>query len=147
MSATLWVMSRPTSFRLSEELLERLESEASAAGTTVTALVSELLTEGLDQLGYAGLVFRGGPSGRRAAIAGGPDVWEVVRDLRDMEGQEDERIRALCAVNGLDPRQISIAIDYYLDHREVIDERIAADEAAAARVRLQLERRAQLFAS
>lgn len=139
-------MPRPTSFRLPEDLLRRLDDEASTTGTTVTALVSELLEEGLDQRRHPGIVFRGGPSRRRAAVAGGPDVWEVIRDLGGLGGPEDVRIRALADAVGIDPHRVGLAVDYYVDHREEIDERIAADEAAAARVRLQLERRAQLFA-
>lgn len=140
-------MARPTSFRLSEELLQDLEAEASASGSTLTGLVTELLQEGLAVRRHPGLVFRGGPSGRRAALAGGPDVWEVIRDLQHLDGSQDERLRALDEATGIDARQAQVAVDYYVDHADEVDARIVADEAAAARVRLRLERRAQLFAS
>ena len=140
-------MARPTSFRLSEELLQDLEAEASASGSTLTGLVTELLQEGLAVRRHPGLVFRGGPSGRRAALAGGPDVWEVIRDLQRLDGSQDERLRALDEATGIDARQAQVAVDYYVDHVDEVDARIVADEAAAARVRLRLERRAQLFAS
>lgn len=140
-------MARPTSFRLPEALLDRLDDEASATGSTLTGLVAELLEEGLAVRRHPGLVFRGGASGRRAAIAGGPDVWEVIRDLQHLEGTQDVRLRALQEATGVEPRQAQVAVDYYLDHADEVDARIVADEAAAARVRLRLERRAQLFAS
>jgi hypothetical protein len=30
---------------------------------------------------HPGIAFRDGPSGRRAALAGGPDVWEAIVTL------------------------------------------------------------------
>lgn len=34
---------------------------------------------------HPGVVFKDGPSGRRAAIAFGPDVWEIVKVLRELD--------------------------------------------------------------
>ena len=51
-------------------------------GASITQLVSSLLDEGLKTRRFPGVVYRSGPVGRRAALVGGPDVWEVVRDLR-----------------------------------------------------------------
>jgi hypothetical protein len=132
---------------LPEGLLGRLEEEASAAGTTVTALVTELLTEGLDLRRFRGLVYRDGPTGRRVALVGGPDVWEVIRDLRHLEGDQGDRVQALSTSTGVAPAMILQAIDFYGASPAAVDERIAADEAAASRTRLRLDRRAQLFAS
>jgi predicted nucleic acid-binding protein len=38
--------------------------------------------EGLACAAHPGIVFKPGPSGRRAALAGGPDVWEIAAALR-----------------------------------------------------------------
>ncbi len=75
-------MARPTSFRLSSELLARLEEEAARTGSTVTGLVSGLLDEGLKTRRFPGIVYRDGPAGRRARLVGGPDVWELYRAPR-----------------------------------------------------------------
>ncbi len=32
---------------------------------------------------HPGIAFRDGPVGRRAALAGGPDVWEVIETLQN----------------------------------------------------------------
>ncbi len=80
-------MTRPTSFRLPEELLERIEAESLAVGASITQLVSSMLDEGLKTRRFTGVVYRNGPSGRRAALVGGPDVWEVVRDRSGAWGQ------------------------------------------------------------
>ena len=63
-------------------LMQRLDGEGDHArdrdGVTVTALLDQLIIEGTDQLDYPGIVFRGPAHDRRAALAAGPDVWEIV---------------------------------------------------------------------
>lgn len=140
-------MARPTSFRLPDGLLDRVEAEARSTGVTLTALVASLLDEGLVVRRFPGIVYRDGATGRRAALAGGPDVWEVIRDLRTTTGEPVDRVSATAAATGLMPRQVQNAIDFYVANPDAIDEQIADDEAAAARVRLQVERRARLLSS
>src|SRR4051812_49143995 len=89
-------MSRSTtSLRLDDKLRERLAMLAEAEGTSLTALVERLLREGLAVAAHPGIVFKPGPTGRRAALAGGPDVWEIASALRQTSGSESERIDAL----------------------------------------------------
>jgi len=84
-----------TSVHLDDTLRERLAAEAAAQGTTVTELIERFVREGLATAAHPGVVFRPGPSGRRAALAGGPDAWEIVAALRHQPGYEAERIAAL----------------------------------------------------
>jgi hypothetical protein len=42
--------------------------------------------QGIDQLDYPGIIFRGPAHDRRAALAAGPDVWEVVSRLQELDG-------------------------------------------------------------
>src|SRR5437879_6179623 len=81
-----------TSLRLDDRLRQRLAAAAEAEGATVTALVERFVREGLAIAEHPGIVFKPGSSGRRAALAGGPDVWEVVSGLRRLSGSESERI-------------------------------------------------------
>lgn len=140
-------MSRPTSFRLPEELLERLDAEASTSGTSATALVTSLLDEGLKIRRFPGVVYRGGPAGRRAGLAIGPDVWEVVRAVRTASGKGDQRLRRIADESGLTVDQVRLAVDFYAAFPEEIDARIAADEEAARRVRELVDRRERLLSS
>lgn len=92
---------------------------------------------------YPGIVFRDGPTGRRPAVIGGPDVWEVVQVFL----AEDRNTRATAENLDLRPGLVDAAIAYYADNREAIDEWIEAnrtmmDEAAAAFDRQQAIRRA-----
>lgn len=132
-----------TSIRLEDELRKRLATLAASEGTTVTEMIERFVREGLASAGYSGIVFKGGPSGRRAALAGGPDVWEVIAALRDTDGSEAERVAALAAQFGTHERQVVIALDYAAAHREEIEARIQANERAlveAERTAIERER-------
>jgi hypothetical protein len=137
-------VARPTSFRLSSDLLGRLEQEASGAGLTVSALVTELLDEGLRVRRFPGVVFRDGPAGRRAGLVGGPDVWEVVRDVRAAAGRGQAKIRRVAAGAGLSESQVRLAVDYYAAFPDEVDARLAAEERAAAQLRELVTRRERL---
>jgi len=140
-------VSRPTSFRLPDELLARLEEEASSKGTSVSSLVSSVLDEGLNTRRFPGVVYRDGPTGRRAGLLGGPDVWEVVRALKAASGDAEARVRTVSEERGLPLAQVRLAIDFYGEHAEEVEARIALDEQAAERVRKVVERREKLLSA
>lgn len=137
-------MGRPTSFRFSEELSARLDEEAASAGVSVSALVTTLLDEGLKIRRFQGVVFREGPAGRRAGLVGGPDVWEIIRDVRGGAGRGEGRIRRVAAEAGLTEAQVRLAVDFYAAFPDEIDVRLAAEERAAAQLREVVARRERL---
>ena len=138
-------MSRPASFRLPEDLLQRIDEEAAERQTSVTALVSMLLDEGLKTRRFPGIVYRDGPTGRRAGLLGGPDVWELIVALRAMPGRGEQRLRRLASELGLQASQVHAALDFYAEHPGEIDERIAANERTAKRLRISVQRRDRLL--
>jgi hypothetical protein len=140
-------MSRPTSFRLPEELLRRLDEEADARGMSVTALVAVLLDEGIKTHRFPGVVYRQGPTGRRAALAAGPDVWEVVRAVSATKGRGEQRLRAVADATDLAIAQVRLAVDFYAAFPAEVDERIDADRRAAERIRELIDRRERLLSS
>ena len=138
-------MARPASFRLPEELLERIDAEASDRQTSVTALVSMLLDEGLKTRRFPGIVYREGPAGRRAGVVGGPDVWELVSAIQSTPGRGEQRLKRLADTFALPLHQVRLALDFYAAHPAEIDERIAANERAATRLRKAIEHRERLL--
>ena len=140
-------MPRPTSFRLPEDLLERLDAEASRNGTSTTALVTALLGEGLKTRRFPGIVYRDGPAGRRAGLVHGPDVWEVIRAIRDASGEGDARLAEVAEASNLTAGQIRLAVDFYTAYPDEVDVRIAADEQAASELDEMLARRTRLLSS
>jgi hypothetical protein len=124
------LMPSSTSFRLSDRAKERLQQRADREGITATALLERLILEGVDTLVHPGIVYRGPAADRRAAIAGGPDVWEVVVRLRELTGAEEERIELLAEESELHPRQIRLALEFAVRHPHDVDRRIALQEEA-----------------
>jgi Ribbon-helix-helix protein, copG family len=119
-----------TSIRLDDELRERLAAAAAAGGSTLTELIERFVREGLAAADHPGIVFKPGPAGRRAALAGGPDVWEIVASLRHASGSEARRIKAVAHELGLHERQVVIALNYAAANREEVDARIHANDVA-----------------
>jgi hypothetical protein len=83
------IMAASTSFRISDAARTRLATRAAREGMTATALLDLLIVEGTDQLDYPGIIFRGPAHDRRAALAAGPDVWEVIARLQELDGGEE----------------------------------------------------------
>lgn len=124
------------SARFSAEVVEMLDARSERLGQSKARVAERLIEEGLRVEEHPGIVFRSGPTGRRAGIAGGPDVWEIVRDLKGAaaEGAADP-IEAVAHVSGLERAVVELAAGYYADHPEDVDERIRANERAAERLR------------
>jgi hypothetical protein len=119
-----------TSLRLDDELRQRLAAQAEKAGTSLTVLVERMLREGLAIEEHPGIVFKPGPSGRRAALAGGPDVWEIASALRRMSGTEAEQVRAVGREFGIHERQVMIAVNYAAANPEEIEARVRGNDLA-----------------
>lgn len=122
--------SKSTSFRISQGARDRLAGHAEREGMSATALLERLIVEGVDALDHAGVIFRGPPHDRRAALAAGPDVWEIIARLQDLEGSEEQRIALVADETELHPRQIRIAIDFAAEHAADVEARIARHRAA-----------------
>ena len=125
-------MATSTPFRISETAKRRLASRAAEEGTSATALLDRLIVEGIEQLDYPGIVFRGPVRDRRAALAAGPDVWEIIARLQELNGSEEQRISTLSAESELPPRLIRIALDYAAEHADDVTQRIDRNRAMCA---------------
>lgn len=139
-------MAASTSFRISDSARRHLTSRAAHEGVSATALLERLIVEGVEQLDYPGIVFRGSAHDRRAALAGGPDVWEVLGRLRELDGSTEERIATLSEESELHPRLIRIAVDYAAEHAEEIRELMDRNVAMVERSRRAAEQRGALLA-
>ena len=139
-------MAASTSFRISDEARVRLAARAAREGVTATALLDQLIVEGTDQLDYPGIVFRGPAHDRRAALAAGPDVWEIVARLQELDGSEEQRISLLTAESDLHPRLVRVALDYAAEHSGQIRERIDRNRAMGERSLRTAGQRAALLA-
>jgi uncharacterized protein (DUF433 family) len=82
---------------------------------------------------HPGIVFRDGPAGRRAALAAGPDVWEVIETLKDTGLTGEQAIVATAEWGNLTLAQVRTAMRYYGDFRDEVDERIALNRERTER--------------
>jgi hypothetical protein len=91
-----------------------------------------------DSCEHPGIAIRPGPTGPRAALFDGPDVWEVIAALQALRDEDPTRrgevLRSeLRTVTGLTTAQVAAALDYYTAHPEDIDTRIAGNNETAER--------------
>ena len=82
---------------------------------------------------HPGIIFKPGPSGRRAALAYGPDVWEVVKFLREVDERGPGALVAAAEAFAVDVGRITSAISYYGDYGAEIDGEIEVAETASMR--------------
>ncbi|HJQ42001.1 MAG TPA: hypothetical protein VJ831_02855, partial [Jatrophihabitantaceae bacterium] len=72
--------SAPRSIRFDETVSQRLATYvAGHAGWSGSSAANRFVDEGLRMEEHPGVVFRDGPTGRRAVLIGGPDVRDVIR--------------------------------------------------------------------
>lgn len=140
-------MSVSVSYRLDPQLKERLTQRAQEEGVSETALVARLIDEGLETSAHPGIVYRDGPAGRRAAVAGGPDVWEVIVAVRHTGEGGDARVGAAAAQLGIPEALVRTAVSFAAAHPDGIETMIARNEAAAERARQAARERERFLAS
>ena len=141
--------STPRAVRFDPAVLERLRRYVRAhSGLSASALTSRFVDEALRMEEHPGVLFRDGPSGRRAVLIGGPDIWEVIRVVRSARSVEPdldaEAILALAVeTTGLPSGRVRVALDYWAAYPDEIEQQIRdADEAERAAEELwQRERR------
>jgi hypothetical protein len=125
------------SARWDADVVERLSRRSELDGTNKSRLAERYVDEGTRMDEHPGTVFRGGPTGRRAALAGGPDVWEVMATLKGGKARGEKAVAATAKLLNLTDSQVRVAVRYYGAYPEEIDERIKrnvedADAAEAA---------------
>jgi hypothetical protein len=121
------------SLRVAPPLLQELDELASRGGWRREDVARIYIEEGPRMEAHAGIVFRSGPGGRRAAIAGGPDVWEIARVARELGAHGEAACERVSKLLGLDPAQVATALSYYERYAEEIDSRIRRVDDMAQR--------------
>jgi len=126
-------MSVNVSVRLDDTLAERLRLRARAAGESLSDRLRRYAEEGSRRDEHPLITFRDGPAGRRAAVVGGPDVWEIVMWLEDLASEGDP-VRVLAAEQDVSRPLIDAALRYRDAYPDEVEARIALhrhDTAAA----------------
>ena len=146
-------MSSPRSVRFESSTLAKLTSYASRhPGMTSSSAAALLVEEGLRMDSHPGVVFREGPAGRRAGLVAGPDVWEVIRAVRQARASEPELsaedvLRLVADGAALPLTAVQVAVSYYAAFPDEVDAMIDAADAAEVAAEAEWERARQLLAT
>ncbi len=126
-------MSVNVSIRIDENLADRLRLRARACGETLSDRLRRYADEGIRQDEHPLITFRDGPTGRRAGLIGGPDIWEIAMWIDDL-ANEGESIEVLVEETPLTRSQIEAALRYRSAYPDEVNTRIELHrlETAAA---------------
>ena len=115
----------PRSIRLVDRVDEGIQTLARRSGRDVSAVVNEMLDEGLKMRRIPGIVFSDTAHGRVARVAGsGLAVYEIVRAFREMD-QDQDRLRT--AYHWLPEQQLRSALAYAEAYADEIEQRLDGD--------------------
>jgi hypothetical protein len=139
-------MVAPTNVRFPDAVDKLLADYARQAGAKKSSVVVGAVREWLRMQAHPGIVFVPTVSGeRRAALAVGPQVWAVAEAWQ----QHDKGERTAAAVAdavGLSAADVEIALAYWADYRDEIDELISRQHASQDEALHAWERRRALDA-
>lgn len=126
----------------SEPVYQRLKARASSGRLAISALAERLIDEGLRMDAHPAIVFREGPTGRRAALAGGPEVADVIGAMVSGDVPVKQRKVRAADLMAVSSAMVDAALAYYADYTDEIDDELAerariADEMEAAWARRQ----------
>jgi hypothetical protein len=111
------------SVRLDDRLAKQLKLSASAAGETVSDRLRRYAEEGARRDEHPMITFRDGPTGRRAGLITGPDVWEIAMWIDDLAAVKDPA-KTLARDGVVTRAQIDAALRYRAAYPEEIQARI-----------------------
>jgi hypothetical protein len=142
----------PRSIRFDERVSDRLRAYvASHPGWSGSSAANRFVDEALRMEDHPGVIFRDGPTGRRAVLIGGPDAREVIRAVKSARAAEPkldaDQIVALVASNtGVPAHQVETAIRYWAAYHDEIDSWIDEVETFEEQALQAWERRQDLLA-
>ncbi|MBG0812740.1 hypothetical protein HS045_00655 [Planomonospora sp. ID82291] len=143
----------PRSVRFEDAVLDKLAKFVMEhPGLSVSAAVNLLITEALRMEEHPGVLFRTGPTGRRAVVVGGPDVWEIVRAVKatrasDPDASPEEIVAMVAEYSGLPVHQVRTATRYWSAHPDEVDAQIEGADTAAREAEARWRRERDLLAS
>lgn len=142
----------PRSIRFDERVSDRLAAYVAAhPGWSGSSAANRFVDEALRMEDHPGVVYRDGPTGRRAVLIGGPDVREVIRAVRSARASEpdlraDEIVSLVSANTGAAVRLVETAIRYWAAYPDEIDSWIDDVESYEAQQLQAWDRRQNLLA-
>jgi hypothetical protein len=120
------------SLRIPRGIAERLGRAARRSGHSRSSLVQRYVDEGLRRDRHPRITFKDGPTGRRAALVGGPDVWELASFVDDLTVRGEAAVEQAARDLTLPIEDVRAGLAYAAEFPDEIRERLALNEEAAA---------------
>lgn len=117
-------MGAAVSIRLPDMTAAKVSALAAREHRSVAEMVRLLAEEALALREFPEILFVDGPTGRRARLIRGPDVWEVIEPYL-LAGKDWPLLRE--SYPDLDEPLLRAAVRYYEAYPEEIEARIAAN--------------------
>lgn len=133
------------SVRVSAEVRDRLQREALKAGEPPASFAEQLIEEGLRLRAHPLVRFVDGPTGRRARLIQGPDVWEIISFLQRSDATGEDKVAHATQWFDVPASHVEAALAYYSAFPDEIDDRIRANEDALAEAEAIAAGRRQLL--
>lgn len=125
------------SFRIPDELARRVAYHARSWSTPRDSDTYRQIIEEWTRLqDHPGVRFVDGPAGRRAALVGGPDIWEIVDVARDLSFDPS---RIADAYPWLTEEKLAVARRYFEAYPDEIEALIDDNRRVAAELEHELD--------
>lgn len=115
-------LPRPICTRLPPDLEARLEARLDEQDWTPSEGLRRIVHEWLAAQRFEGIEFRDTPSGRHAALRGGPEVWEIAEAAGEGRAMSAALAQKFAWVSG---EAVEVALAYARAFRPEIDRQIA----------------------
>lgn len=121
-------MAAPVSLRLADSVAEKIRHMASVEHRSLAEMTKLLVEEAIKLREFPDIVFTEGPTGRRATLRNGLDVWEILEPY--VLARKDPKVLRE-SYPDYDQAILHSALRYYEAYPEEIEARIALNQAAA----------------
>jgi uncharacterized protein (DUF433 family) len=118
-------MTAPVSLRLTEEFAQKVRNLAAIEHRSIAEMTKVLLEEAVKMREFPDIEFMDGPTGRRASMRTGPDVWEIIEPYY-LADKDWDVLRE--SYPDLDEGTLRSALRYYEAYPEEIEARIALNQ-------------------
>ncbi len=118
-------MASPVSVRFSRITEAKVRQIAAIERRSLADTVKVLTEEAVRQREFPDILFANGPTGRRAVLRNGPDIWEILEPYI-IAAKNWDLLRA--SYPQLEEAQLRTAVRYYESYPEEIDARIALNQ-------------------
>jgi hypothetical protein len=120
-------MGAPISVRLARSTEERVRQIAALEHRSYADTIRLLTEEAIKGRDFPEVMFTEGPTGRRATLRNGPDVWEIIEPFL-LAGRDWTALRE--SFPHLDESTLRSALRYFERFPEEIEARVALNQAS-----------------